>query len=77
MYLLEERFGEYINGDPMTELLTLKRKGKVSTYHDQFEFLLGRVELSKEYKVSFFLNDLKPVIQQQVRMFMPKTLNQT
>ena len=48
----------------------------VSQYHDQFEFLLGRVDLIEEYAINFFLNGLKPMIQHQVKMFMPKTLNQ-
>ena len=73
---LEERFGEHNGQDPMAELLALKQTGKVCDYHDQFEFLLGRVELSEEYVVSFFLNGLKNVIQQSVKMFMPKTLSQ-
>ena len=71
---LESRFGEHNNGDPMTELLKLKQTGMVSEYHDLFEFWLGKVDISEGYAVSFFLNGLKPVIQQQVKMFMPKTL---
>ena len=73
---LEERFGDHSKGDPMSELLNLKQAGTVSQYHDQFEFLLGRVDLSEDYAISFFLSGLKPVIQHQVKMFMPKTLNQ-
>ena len=60
----------------MSELLSLKQTGKVCDYHDQFESLLGRVEISEDYAVSFFLNGLKNAIQQPVRMFMPRTLNQ-
>ena len=73
---LDDRFGDLSSGDPMAELLALKQSGTVSHFHDQFEFYLGRVELTEAYAVSFFLNGLKPVIQQQVRMFTPKTLNQ-
>ena len=60
----------------MFELLSLKQTGKVCDYHDQFESLLRRVEISEDYAISFFLNGLKNAIQQPVRMFMPRTLNQ-
>ena len=60
----------------MAELLNLRQTGKVSDYHDQFEALLGRVDLSEDYAIIFFLNGLKSAIQQPVRMFMPKNLNQ-
>ena len=73
---LEDRFGDQRTGDPMAELLSLTQTGTVANYHDQFEFLLGRVDLTEEYAVSFYLNGLKKVIQQPVRMFMPKTLHQ-
>ena len=76
MQVLESRFDEHNNGDPMTELLKLKQTGIVSEYHDLFEFWLGRVDISEGYAVSFFLNGLKPIIQHQVKMFMPKTLAQ-
>ena len=76
MQALEKRFGAHNGQDPIIELLVLRQNGKVCDYHDQFESLLGRVELNKEYVVSFFLNGLKNVIQQPVKMFMPKTLSQ-
>ena len=73
---LESRFGELAHGDPMAKLLKIKQTGTVFEYHDSFEFWLGRVDIIKEYAVSFFLNGLKPVIQQPVKMFMPKLLSQ-
>ena len=73
---MDDRFGDHQGLDSMSELLSLKQTGKVCDYHDQFESLLGRVEISEEYAISFFLNGLKSVIQQPVKMFMPKTLNQ-
>ena len=60
----------------MAKLLGLRQSSKVYDYHDQFESLLGRVELSEEYAVIFFLNGPKNVIQQPVRMFMLETLSQ-
>ena len=44
---LEKHFGDHIGQDPMVELLSLKQTGKVSNYHDQFETLLGKVDLTK------------------------------
>ena len=60
---LENRFGEQGHKDPMSELLKFKQVGTISSYHDQFEFWLGRIEISEEYVVSFYLNGLKPIIQ--------------
>ena len=60
----------------MVKQQTLKQSGTISNYHDQFEFLLGKVDLSEEYVISSLLSGLKLVIKEQVRMFMPKTLNQ-
>ena len=74
--VLEGRFGDLNVGDPMAELLALKQSGTISQFYDKFEFYLGRVDLTEECAISFFLIGLKPVIQQQVCMFMPKTLNQ-
>ena len=72
---LEGHFGDHNGQDPMSELLSFKQTGKVSDYHDQFEALLGRVQLNETYVVSFFLSGLKNAIQQPVKRFMPKTLN--
>ena len=60
---LENHFGKQGHKDPMSELLKFKQVGTISSYHDQFEFWLGRIEISEEYAVSFYLNGLKPIIQ--------------
>ena len=73
---LEGRFSDHTSQDPMSELLSLRQTDKVSDYHDQFEALLGRVDLSEKYTISFFLNGLKNASRQPVKMFMPKNLNQ-
>lgn len=73
---LEIRFGTQGHKDPIYELLKIKQTGTVSAYHDLFEFLLDRVTVSEDYAVSFFINGLKPIIQQQVKMFFPKTVSQ-
>ena len=68
--------GDQNGENPMLELLSLKQLSTVSDYHDQFKFLLGKVDLTEEHTINIFLNGLKNVIQPQVRMFIPKTLFQ-
>ena len=58
------------------ELLSLKQTGTVVEYHDQFVFLLAKVELFEGYAVSLFLNGLKNAIYKHVKMFKPTTLQQ-
>ena len=50
--------------------------GTVFDYHDEFKFLLGKVDLTTKHVISIFLYGLKNVIESQVRMFKPKTLYQ-
>lgn len=44
---LEERFGDG-HKDPMSELLSLNQSGKVSDFYDQFDYWIGRVQVSSE-----------------------------
>ena len=60
----------------MVKLLSLKQLGTVFDYHNQFKFLLGKIDLIDEHTTNIFLNGLKNVIQPQIRMFKPKTLYQ-
>ncbi|GKB76333.1 retrotransposon-related protein [Tanacetum coccineum] len=46
-----KRFGACYE-DPMEELKNLKQDGSVANYQDQFEVLLGNVELSDQYAIS-------------------------
>ena len=50
--------------------------GTVFDYHDEFKFLLGKVDLTTKHVISIFLYGLKNVIQPLVRMFISKTLYQ-
>ena len=60
----------------MTDLLSLKHTSTIVEYHDQFVFLLEKVELFEDYATSLFLNGLKNEIQPSVRLFKPKTIQQ-
>lgn len=48
------RFGELYD-DPMAELKALKQTGSVHEYHDMFDALTGRLQLSEEYLLSCYL----------------------
>ena len=72
---LKERFGEK-HKDLMSKLLSLKQSGKVSDYYDQFDYWVGRVQISGEIALGIFLNGLKPAIQHHIRSFMPTFVNQ-
>lgn len=45
------RFGELYD-DPMAELKALKQSGTVQEYHDEFDALASRLQLSEEYLLS-------------------------
>ena len=66
-----------LESNSMTNLLSLKHTGTIVEYHDQFVFLLEKVELFEGYATSLFLNGLKKEIQPSIRLFKPKTIQQT
>ncbi|GJZ82065.1 reverse transcriptase, partial [Tanacetum coccineum] len=68
-----KRFGACYE-DPIKELKNLKQDGSVANYQDQFEVLLGNVELSDQYAISLFLGGLQTDIGLVVKMFKPKSL---
>ncbi|GJZ31235.1 reverse transcriptase [Tanacetum coccineum] len=63
--------------NPMEELKNLKQDGSVANYQDQFEVLLGKVELCDQYATSLFLGGLQTDIGLVVKMFKPKSLYDT
>ncbi|XP_074342267.1 uncharacterized protein LOC141679753 [Apium graveolens] len=69
------RFGELFD-DPMADLKALKQLGSVQEYHDNFDALSSRLQLSEEYLLSCYLGGLKDEIQLSVRMFTPSTIQQ-
>lgn len=69
------RFGELYD-DPMAELKALKQGGTVQEYHDSFDAVASRLQLSEEYMLSCYLGGLEDEIQLVVRMFAPKSVQQ-
>lgn len=69
------RFGELYD-DPMAELKALKQLGYVQEYHDEFDALASRLQLSEEYLLSCYLGGLDDEVQLAVRMFTPKSVQQ-
>ena len=70
------RFGPNAFEDPMFDLTNLKQEGSIQEYMDEFEMLLGRVELPEDYAISCFLTGLNPEIQSTVRLLQPTSLHQ-
>ena len=69
-----KRFAEIEFSDPMSELVSLKHTTIVEEYYEDFLFILNSVQLSDEYSLSVFINNLKPDISKTIRLFIPKTL---
>ncbi|XP_022023821.1 uncharacterized protein LOC110924092 [Helianthus annuus] len=72
---LKVRFGKLFD-DPMTELKNLKQTATVQEYHDKFDAIISRLQLQGEYALSCFLAWLEDEIQLQVRMFIPKNIQE-
>lgn len=69
------RFGELYD-DPMADLKALVQTSSVQEYHDKFDALASRLNLSEEYLLSCYVGGLEDEIQLSVRMFNPKTVQQ-
>uniref|UniRef100_A0A803N5L5 Retrotransposon gag domain-containing protein n=1 Tax=Chenopodium quinoa TaxID=63459 RepID=A0A803N5L5_CHEQI len=69
------RFGDLYD-DPMADLKSLKQTGSVQEYHDSFDALASRIELSEPYLLSCYLAGLEEEVQLAVRMFNSTTLQQ-
>ncbi|KAK8947110.1 hypothetical protein KSP39_PZI006748 [Platanthera zijinensis] len=74
---LHGRFGSALFGDPMSELKNLRQRTTVQNYLDEFELLLHRVSVSEDNAISLCLGGLREDIQYGVRMFRPKSLQET
>ncbi|XP_074313878.1 uncharacterized protein LOC141649077 [Silene latifolia] len=70
---VKARFGD-THEDPMSELLGLKQKSSVQSYHDVFDVLISKLELQPDYALSCFLTGLDEKIALMVRMLKPKTI---
>ncbi|CAA7028426.1 unnamed protein product [Microthlaspi erraticum] len=73
--LLKERFNDVLD-DPIMELKMLCETDGIVDYHNKFENIRTRVNLSEEYLVSHYLAGLKLETQMHVRMFEPQTVRQ-
>ena len=70
------RFGKQLFDYPLSELMQLRQTGSVAQYQDAFDALLTRIEdLNIGHAISCFLSGLNSEIQNTVRMFKPKTLD--
>ena len=69
------RFGELYD-DPMADLKALKQTGTIQEYHDSFDSLASRLNLSQEHLLSCYLGGLDEETQLAVRMSIPTTIQQ-
>lgn len=61
--------------DPMADLKATKQKGKsVQDYHDSFDMIASRLNLTEENLLSCYLGGLDDELA--IRMFAPKTIQQ-
>ncbi|KAK5845875.1 hypothetical protein PVK06_002117 [Gossypium arboreum] len=68
---LKERFGSSTYKDPMAELVKLKQRGTVDSYHDTFISLLNQLQLLENYALNIFTSNLKAEIGQYLQLFKP------
>ncbi|WVZ23582.1 hypothetical protein V8G54_002126 [Vigna mungo] len=71
--ILIDRFGE-IDDDPMSDLMKLRQTSYVVEYHDKFDAITSRLDLSDTHLLSYFSGGLKKDIQLTVKMFQPQDL---
>ena len=71
--LLLDRFGDVCE-DPMVDLMKLRQTGSIIEYHEEFDSIVSRVDLSDEHQLSCFLGGLKQEVQMIVRMFQPNSV---
>ncbi|KAF1893645.1 hypothetical protein Lal_00002151 [Lupinus albus] len=63
-----------VNDDPIMELMNLRQQGLVIEYHEDFNAIITRLNLSEEHTLSYFLDGLRQDIQLLVRVFQPQTM---
>ncbi|OMO90078.1 Retrotransposon gag protein [Corchorus olitorius] len=72
---LKARFCDTEYADAFSALCACKQTNSVDEYFEEFEALLSLNDTSDEQALSVFLTNLKPEIEQRVRLFFPKTIN--
>lgn len=60
----------------MAELMELKQIRFVKDYHDEFDSIINRLQLSPENALSCFITGLSEDLRSLVRMFNPTTIAQ-
>ncbi|XP_057453401.1 uncharacterized protein LOC130745246 [Lotus japonicus] len=70
---LRSRFGVEFES-PMEELKRLVQQGNLEEYHEAFDNLACRTELSESLKLQCYLGGLNPELCTGVKMFGPRTL---
>ncbi|KAD3336501.1 hypothetical protein E3N88_32020 [Mikania micrantha] len=71
---INARFAEVLGQDAMGALATLKQKGSLKDFCQQFDLALTKVTICDEYAVSLFLRAVKPEIGYPLRLLRPKNL---
>ncbi|XP_019431364.1 PREDICTED: uncharacterized protein LOC109338552 [Lupinus angustifolius] len=56
----------------MAKLMKLRQKGTIAEYHEEFDVVITRLDLSEDYILSCFLGGLKNDVHMMVRMFQPQ-----
>lgn len=73
--LIMERFEDVLE-DPVGELKRLQETNGIEDYHEKFELIKTKVDLSEEYLVNTYLAGLRLETQIHVRMFDQQTIRQ-
>lgn len=60
--------------DPIAELKQFQETDDIMAYHEKFEIIITRIDLSEEYLVSAYLAWLRMDTQMHIRMFKPRTV---
>ena len=58
----------------MAELMQLRQKGSIVEYHEAFNAIVARLDMSEEHRLSCFLGGLKQEVHMLVRMFQPNSV---
>lgn len=61
----------------MADLMKLRQHRSVAEYHEEFDAIISRLNLSEEYTLSCFLGGLKHEVQMLVRMFQPQSVRKS
>lgn len=72
---ISNRFREAYD-DPMAELMNLKQTGSVREYHDCFDAIMTRLELSPKHSLTCLVAGLEEETQLQLRLCSPKSIQQ-